>query len=81
MSSLVPNVGKAIISGRMFGGTPTQTEPHFVGWGTGATAGSALGNAIGFGALTGGEPEQANRCLYPGFSSTDRDGHPLSALI
>jgi hypothetical protein len=25
----------------MFGATPTQTEPHFVGWGTGAVAGSA----------------------------------------
>jgi hypothetical protein len=25
----------------MFGATPTQAEPHFVGWGTGAGAGSA----------------------------------------
>jgi hypothetical protein len=41
VSSLVPNVGKAIISGRMFGSTPTQTEPHFIGWGTGAGAGAA----------------------------------------
>lgn len=41
MSSLVPNGGKAVISGRMFGATPTQTEPHYIGWGTGATAGAA----------------------------------------
>jgi hypothetical protein len=41
MSSLVPNVGKAVISGRMFGSSPTQAEPHFLGWGTGAGAGSA----------------------------------------
>jgi hypothetical protein len=41
MTSLVPNVGKAILSGRMFGATPTQAEPHFIGWGTGAGAGSA----------------------------------------
>ena len=41
MSSLVPTVGKAVISGRMFGATPSQAEPHFIGWGTGATAGSA----------------------------------------
>lgn len=41
MSSLVPNVGKAIISGRMFGSTPTQAEPKYLGWGTGAGAGSA----------------------------------------
>ena len=41
MASLVPNGGKAVISGRMFGATPSQAEPHFIGWGTGATAGSA----------------------------------------
>lgn len=41
MASLVPNVGKAIISGRMFGATPTQAEPKWLEWGTGATAGSA----------------------------------------
>lgn len=41
MASLVPNSGKAVISGRMFGSTPTQAEPHYVGWGTGAGAGSA----------------------------------------
>ena len=41
MSSLVPTAGKAVISGRMFGATPSQAEPHFIGWGTGATAGSA----------------------------------------
>jgi hypothetical protein len=41
MTSLVPNTGKAILSGRMFGATPSQAEPHFLGWGTGAGAGSA----------------------------------------
>lgn len=41
MSSLVPNVGKAVVSGRMFGATPTQTEPKFLQWGTGAGAGAA----------------------------------------
>ncbi len=41
MASLVPNVGKAILSGRMFGATPTQAEPHYIGWGTGAGAGAA----------------------------------------
>ena len=41
MASLVPNVGKAIISGRMFGSSPTQAEPHYLGWGTGAGAGAA----------------------------------------
>lgn len=41
MSSLVPSVGKAIIAGRMFGATPTQLEPKYIGWGTGAGAGGA----------------------------------------
>ena len=41
MASLVPNVGKAVISGRMFGTSPTQAEPRYLGWGTGAGAGSA----------------------------------------
>lgn len=41
MSSLVPSVGKAIISGRMFGATPSQSEPKYLGWGTGAGAGAA----------------------------------------
>jgi hypothetical protein len=46
MASLVPNVGKAILSGRMIGATPTQAEPHFIGWGTGATAGSATSTDV-----------------------------------
>jgi len=41
VASLVPTVGKAILSGRMIGATPTQAEPHYIGWGTGATAGAA----------------------------------------
>ena len=41
MASLVPSVGKAVISGRMLGATPAQAEPHFMGWGTGAGAGAA----------------------------------------
>jgi hypothetical protein len=41
MSSLVPNAGKAIITGRMFGTTPSQAEPRYLGWGTGAGAGAA----------------------------------------
>ena len=41
MSSLVPNSGKAVISGRMFGTSPSQAEPRYMGWGTGAGAGSA----------------------------------------
>jgi hypothetical protein len=46
MTSLVPSAGKAVISGRMFGATPTQAEPHYLQWGSGATAGSAASTAV-----------------------------------
>lgn len=35
---MVVNTGKAIIVKRLFGATPTQTEPKFIAYGTGATA-------------------------------------------
>jgi hypothetical protein len=41
VTSLVPNSGKAVISGRMYGTSPVQAEPRYLGWGTGAGAGSA----------------------------------------
>jgi hypothetical protein len=42
VASLVTNQGKAIITARLIGGaSPTQAEPRYVGWGTGAAAGSA----------------------------------------
>jgi len=46
MSSLVCNVGKGVITGRMIGATPSQPEPHFLGWGTGAGAGSAASTDV-----------------------------------
>jgi hypothetical protein len=41
VASLVPNQGKAVITGRLIGTTPAQAEPRYLGWGTGAVAGSA----------------------------------------
>ena len=35
---LVTTAGKAIASGRMFGSTPSQAEPKYIGWGTSTTA-------------------------------------------
>jgi hypothetical protein len=46
VTSLVPSVGKAVIAGRMIGTTPTQIEPHWIDWGTGATAGSAASTGV-----------------------------------
>lgn len=40
MATVVVNGGQAIPSGRMIGSSPSQAEPKFIGWGTGAgTAG------------------------------------------
>jgi hypothetical protein len=38
---LVVNGGKAILSGRMFGATPTQAEPKYIQWGTSAAVEAA----------------------------------------
>lgn len=36
MATVHTNAGKAIVSGRMIGASPSQAEPKFIGWGTGA---------------------------------------------
>lgn len=36
MATVIVNGGQAIPSGRMIGSTPSQAEPKFIGWGTGA---------------------------------------------
>lgn len=44
---LVTNAGKAIITGRMVGASPTQVEPRWVSMGTGAVAEAATDTALG----------------------------------
>lgn len=41
MATVVTNGGFAIISGRMIGGTPSQAEPKYIGWGTAAGTAAA----------------------------------------
>jgi hypothetical protein len=36
MATVFSNAGKAIVSGRLIGATPTQAEPKYLAWGTGA---------------------------------------------
>ncbi len=36
MATVVTTVGKGIMTARMLGGTPSQVEPKYIGWGTGA---------------------------------------------
>jgi hypothetical protein len=43
VATVVTNVGKSIIAKRMFGGTPSQVEPKYLAWGTGAGT-AAAGN-------------------------------------
>lgn len=49
--TVVTNVGKAIIAARMYGATPTQTEPKYLEMGVGAT-GAARTAAAGDTALS-----------------------------
>ena len=42
-AAFIVNVGKAITAGRHVGGTPSQAEPKFIGWGVGTTT-AVVGN-------------------------------------
>lgn len=77
MSSLVPNAGKAIISGRMFGSTPTQAEPKYLDWGTGATAGSATSTGV---STAGGEARTAGTSSQVTITQTN-DTHQVVGTI
>ena len=46
MATVVTNVGKGIIAQRMFGATPSQAEPKFVAWGTGAGTAAATDTTL-----------------------------------
>lgn len=46
MATLVTSTGKAIIVQRMFGSTPTQQEPQFIGWGIGAGSTTVADTAL-----------------------------------
>ncbi len=47
MATVITNAGQVIPSGRMIGSTPSQAEPKYIGWGTGAGT-AAVGNTTLF---------------------------------
>lgn len=47
MATVFSNAGKAIVSGRLIGASPTQAEPKNLAWGTGAGT-SAVGDTTLF---------------------------------
>lgn len=47
MATIITNAGLAIPTGRLIGPTPTQGEPKYFGWGTGAGT-AAVGNTTLF---------------------------------
>lgn len=84
MASLVPSVGKAILSGRMIGTTPSQAEPHFMGWGTqtpftGAAGTTDVGNN-GTGAAAATEARVSGTSTQVTTSVTN-DTHQVVATI
>lgn len=46
MATLLVNTGRAITTGRLIGATPTQTEPKFLAWGTGAGTAAATDTTL-----------------------------------
>jgi hypothetical protein len=46
MANVVTNIGKAIIAKRMIGSSPTQAEPKYVAWGTGAGTATAADTGL-----------------------------------
>lgn len=46
MANVVTTVGKGIITGRMLGPTPSQAEPKFAAWGTGAGTAAAADTTL-----------------------------------
>ena len=77
MASLCPNTGKAVLSGRMFGATPAQAEPHYIGWGTGATAGSATSTDVS----TAAPEARANGVSTQVTTSVTNDTHQVVGTI
>lgn len=77
MASLVPNSGKAILSGRMIGATPSQAEPHFIGWGTGAGAGAATSTDLS----TPAPEARANGASTQYTTSVTNDTHQIVGTL
>lgn len=46
MSLPIVNAGLAILAKRLIGSTPAQTEPKYLGWGTGTTAAALTDTAL-----------------------------------
>jgi len=61
----------------MIGATPTQTEPHFIGWGTGATAGSAASTDVS----TAAPEARANGVSTQVTTTVTNDTHQIVGTI
>lgn len=46
MATVVTNLGKGIIAQRMFGSSPSQAEPKYAHWGTGAGTSAAANTTL-----------------------------------
>lgn len=80
IATLVTNIGKSIIAKRMFGATPAQLEPKYIGMGVGAT-GAARTAVVGDTALS---TEVEARTAGTGSSVTTTqtdDTHQVAGII
>ena len=42
MATVITTLGKGVVTGRLIGTTPSQAEPKYVAWGTGAGTAAAV---------------------------------------
>jgi hypothetical protein len=61
----------------MIGATPTQAEPHFIGWGTGATAGASTSTDVS----TPGTEARANGVSTQQTQTVTNDTHQIVGTL
>lgn len=80
MAPLVVNAGKTIIANRLIGGTPSQTEPKFIAYGTGATA-EALSQTALVTEVTADTPNRATGTATVVTTTTTNDTYQVVGTI
>ena len=79
-ATVVTSVGKGIIAQRMFGATPSQAEPKYIGIGTGAT-GAARTAVAADTALTTGVETRATGTGSAVTTTTTNDTHQCVGTV
>jgi len=81
-ATVVTNVGKGIIAKRMFGATPTQSEPKFIAWGTsGSSDANVADTTIANGGYTEGPESRVTGTGSAVTTTNTNDTHQIVGTI